>query len=460
MARKPAAQRCVPSLGALVSLLLRGAAAQQPLTVREWDVLGPFPVGKTEVDADPLQPFGGVEALKRGDRRAEFFSEVAAQGVVRWSKARSDAAGSVGVQFNAVNWNQHVQWMDTMMVLETQTFLLGDLRVPADGDYLLQATGVHSFAVDGVLCHGDIYSGGALRTPLALTAGTHTVSVRFRARASGQFRFRATPAQADAALRLSAPEFSPDLSAGALFGEWLPLPVLNAGTDFIEELRVEVASGGELELHPQYMQPSDAIAPGVLLAIPVRLALAPGAPAERLAASTSDSCAAVELTVSGVLASSRQPVRSRPQRLSLRCRRAGQVFLFGFLDHDGSVAHAAAIPPRAKPTDELDGVGVMLSFSGVGVAPQQQAESHKYMPKKAKEFVFGYKNMWTLAPERNGAHNWEGVGARTAVTALDALTHLSAATAFPITSADRVHVTGHSRGGHGALVFAVNRPDR
>ena len=38
----------------------------------------------------------------------------------------------------------------------------------------------------------------------------------------------------------------------------------------------------------------------------------------------------------------------------------------------------------------------------------KQAESHKHMPKRSDHFVYGYMNKWTLAPERGGAHNWEG----------------------------------------------------
>lgn len=31
----------------------------------------------------------------------------------------------------AVNWNQLLQWMDNMMILETQAYIVGDLHVPA-----------------------------------------------------------------------------------------------------------------------------------------------------------------------------------------------------------------------------------------------------------------------------------------------------------------------------------------
>ena len=378
-------------------------------------------------------------------------------GVTSWTTVRANSEGVVGANWG-VDWNQQVGWMEhNMMVLETQSYFVGSLVVPPGegGAYVLQATGVHSLTVDGVLCHGDIYSRGELLSPLELTEGAHEVLVRFRARAQGSFRFRVHPAAAAAPLQLTQPDFSPDLSNGTLLGEWLPLPVLNAGTRWLQDLRVE-ASGDEVALHPDYMQPRDALAPGVLLPIPVRIKLLPDA--EATERKPGDACLAISFTVSGSFGSG-QRVRSAPLRVSLRCRKHDEAFLFGFLDHDGSVAHAAAIPPRAA-SEPGQGAGVMLSFAGVGVTPQKQAESHKYMPKNSNEFAFGYKNMWTLAPERDGAHNWEGVGSRSAITALDALTHVSARTAHPILSSDRVHVTGHSRGGHGALVFGVNRPDR
>ena len=42
-------------------------------------------------------------------------------------------------------------------------------------------------------------------------------------------------------------------------------------------------------------------------------------------------------------------------------------------------------------------------MAGVGVTPLGQAESHKSMAKGKTEFDFGYKTMWVLAPERDGA---------------------------------------------------------
>ena len=43
-------------------------AAAKPLAPRAWHVLGPFPVGKTEYDGDPLEAYGGIAVLTPGDQ--------------------------------------------------------------------------------------------------------------------------------------------------------------------------------------------------------------------------------------------------------------------------------------------------------------------------------------------------------------------------------------------------------
>lgn len=86
-----------------------------------------------------------------------------------------------------------------------------------------------------------------------------------------------------------------------------------------------------------------------------------------------------------------------------------------------------------------------------------------------KDFVFGYKAVWVLAPQRDGAHNWEGTGLQTAVhsiLALDLLANGRAARdggggVLKGRGADtsRVLFAGHSRGGHGAWMMGMHYPD-
>ena len=120
--------------------------------------------------------------------------------------------------------------------------------------------------------------------------------------------------------------------------------------------------------------------------------------------------------------------------VTLRCRHLRQSFLFSFQDHDGTVAVAAAIAPRQScllmdPEEHLPpttACAVLLSHSGVGATPSSQADSHKYKVKESdRDYTFGFDRSWILAPERGGAHNWEGQGHLNALAALRALGHLS-----------------------------------
>ena len=60
--------------------------------------------------------------------------------------------------------------------------------------------------------------------------------------------------------------------------------------------------------------------------------------------------------------------------------------------------------------------------------------------------------MWTLAPTRHGAHNWEGPGELTSMTALTKLEELTMKNDWVEFKANSKAVVfaGHSMGGHGA----------
>ena len=68
------------------------------------------------------------------------------------------------------------------------------------------------------------------------------------------------------------------------------------------------------------------------------------------------------------------------------------------------------------------------------------------------KWVFGVEHLWVLAPTRHGAHNWEGPGELTAMSALKKFAKLTEETSLTIMKADTEHAVfaGHSMGGHGA----------
>lgn len=81
---------------------------------------------------------------------------------------------------------------------------------------------------------------------------------------------------------------------------------------------------------------------------------------------------------------------------------------------------------------------VLLFLGGTGVSARDGADSHKHKPpgQGDKDYLFGVEGLWVVAPNRHGAHNWEGNGHKTALSAVDALAALSRAH-FPGTPADR-----------------------
>ncbi|CAD7943000.1 unnamed protein product [Amoebophrya sp. A120] len=198
-------------------------------------------------------------------------------------------------------------------------------------------------------------------------------------------------------------------------------------------------------------------------------------------------------------------------RFTLSCRTARQSFVYTFLDHDGTVNRGAAIMPRTHQDELLheatsnqkeapSGQGrgddgrleeekprypVLLSLHGTGVDPRNHADSYKYKPKSKEvqkaagvsapvkkvynadeskiPFFYGVDGAWVVCPTRAGAHNWEYTGLLSAVRALTALKAIVDGKPelhrFARLDLDRVVYSGHSMGGHGALVLATRVPE-
>ncbi|KAJ1494142.1 hypothetical protein T484DRAFT_1766711, partial [Baffinella frigidus] len=127
-----------------------------------WDVLGPFPIGKGEVDGDPLESpgIGGVEKARGSDKgeRRQFPSEYAEGGFVQWqalsagqggnggavqiefpgalSAGQGGNGGAVQIEFSGVQWNKLLQATNSMPILEIQEIEFSGVQ----WNKLLQAT--------------------------------------------------------------------------------------------------------------------------------------------------------------------------------------------------------------------------------------------------------------------------------------------------------------------------------
>ena len=133
----------------LVPLVLASALAQLvhgvnsvPQLGVNWLHVGPFPVGKTEIDGDPLYAeggaggAGGVRALiEKGDFSGRFTSELATGGTVGWTTLRGVVSpgqqqSSLSLQYpmpgakETVDFNSFVQSTQRLSTLEFQAWVV------------------------------------------------------------------------------------------------------------------------------------------------------------------------------------------------------------------------------------------------------------------------------------------------------------------------------------------------
>ncbi|CAE8684081.1 unnamed protein product, partial [Polarella glacialis] len=84
--------------------------------VRKWQVLGPFVVGKNELDGEPWLTSNASELVEGGLAKTERFS--------------ADAQGTVAVGWNNVDWQSLVNSIGGHELLEWQALARGSFKLP------------------------------------------------------------------------------------------------------------------------------------------------------------------------------------------------------------------------------------------------------------------------------------------------------------------------------------------
>ncbi|CAD7926882.1 unnamed protein product [Amoebophrya sp. A25] len=132
-------------------------------------------------------------------------------------------------------------------------------------------------------------------------------------------------------------------------------------------------------------------------------------------------------------------------------------------------------PERTAEVDDRD-INKTTSTSFYPLQDLQKAEkAWKIKKDEDVPYLFGIENAWVIAPTRRGAHNWEYTGFLSALAAVKALKRIIEATSSSSSSSissslsfpalrlpqlddEKMIYTGHSMGGHGAMVLATRAP--
>ena len=476
--------------------------------------LGPFTVGKNELDGNPAahiqQLYTSYSTTKIA--QTDLLSELTTGGTVSWVEIKTQN-NKIPIHLRDVDFNTLVQSLFSMEVQEVQGWVVGEITVTVSGTYSVRCMGMLTCYLDDLtrMLTGDIFQTGRVVTPVHLSQGKHLVYgyVKFVARTQVEVHINGPMVPKKKKMLFHPPAFSPDLiGIGSLkdpdvattpyymsASTFVSVPVTNLDVlSYRVKYKVKQSAAANHQYGLTVVAPPSlpVVFPGQFTSVPVQFAMEKGL--------LSTECPLTFQLIPLVQKLNQSKTRSTTHNrhrwiqqdaitVQCRCRSTRQSFIFTFVDHDGSIARAAAIGPllaaakrkhtKSSAAETTATAGVLLSLHGTGVDVSMQADSYKYKPTKHANddktpYTFGVESMWTLAPTRDGAHNWEYSGFLSALKALQTLGtpnkdgNGSIVIPAQISSqmpAASIHFrdvifTGHSMGGHGAWQIATHVPDR
>ena len=397
--------------------------------IAEWRYLGPFSVGPREgitgiadlpeelTAPDEAAPAAGAS----GACPLRYPSILAQGGFVCWQTGAPDSTGWVNLKFDNVLWDSLAAIYGAAGVVNV-TYAMAELDVPSRQRALVTAERVGVFYLNGDPFPGDPYGHDFVRIPVVLEEGRNRILVKLSGYGEPGFKLELVPAPAP--IVLADDYTTPDLVRGEKGRFWIGVPVLNTTDDRIAGAVLTVGDGRSV-VAAEF--PIDNLTAQCARKLPVEIDVIEPAAGEALVIP-------LEIAFGG---------QTYRDSVTLRVRQPGQSIKRTFISRiDGSCQYYAVLPPTAyDPGREY---ALILSLHGAGVRAEGQADAYK---PKSWAFIVAPTN------RRPFGFDWQDWGR------LDALEVLSEAkAAYPI-DPDRVYLTGHSMGGHGAWHVGSAHPD-
>lgn len=402
-------------------------------------------------DADPAVRVGPCLAIESGGHfgRSPVHTDAIEAEIVSGTWRRPVAGDRVQLDNGAFRQWKPIEcntdgWFDASVL--NQGYAYTPVIAQSNCVMILDAQGDYLAYVNGEPRPGDPYETGYVHLPVPLHAGTNDVLFLC---ASGHFKFNlaAPPAPISSNLKDTT---LPDLITGEKMNTWGAVVVINA-TDETQTglfIRASVAGYRATETPLPPILPFSVRKVGFQLKgkLPKAIrdrpqqirAVAPDTPQS----TSTEATAPLQLT----LVSNQSGKRRICGQVTtgLRIRRADQIQKRTFIsDIDGSVQYWALNPALPVHPDHPQ-LAMFFSLHGAGVEALGQAEA--YEPKTWGDIV-------VPTNRRPFGFDWEDWGR------LDALEVLNIAKAQLHPDMQRIYLTGHSMGGHGAWQLGALFPD-
>ncbi|MFH1313949.1 MAG: prolyl oligopeptidase family serine peptidase [Candidatus Eisenbacteria bacterium] len=389
------------------------------LTIAEWHYLGPFSIGPREGVIGITDEPGALEPCD-GDR---YISTLTQGGIVSWKQAAPDSTGWVEIGFENVLW-------DTLMDIYgyagivNGAYAYSEFMVPAERHALVIAERIGSFYLNGDLHNGDPYGHDFMRIPVVLREGINRVVLNLSGYADHRFRFEIVPPPAPV---ITLEDFTvPDIREGEKGLFWIGVPLLNTTSERFHEVVVSIGDGRSVDLTHHTVR---NLAPLCVKKVPLEIQVAD------VPSATEEITIPVEVTCQGTCYT---------DSVTLRIRGSDQSYKRTFISSiDSSCQYYAVLPP--EDYDPAETYALIFTTHGAGVKAEGQVDAYK---PKSWAFVVAPTN------RRPFGFDWQDWGR------LDALEVLEIAEATLPIEPNRIYLTGHSMGGHGAWHIGLTHPDR
>jgi len=385
----------------------------------DWLYAGPFSVGAREGIVGVIED---VENL-RPQEGAKLRSILPQGGEVTWKRIAPDSLGWVTLEYENVQWDTLMDYYGVAGIIDAG-YAYSEFVSNGRKRALAVAERVGSFYLNGRRYRGDPYGHGFVRTPVVLEDGVNRVLLQLSGYGDHRFKFKLIPEPAPVML-IAKDATLPDLIQGEEQRLWAGLAVLNTTAERLREVRISVEQG-------QFVDESETIIPSLFplcvkkVPVPLEVAQTP---------SETD-------TISVVVRVSYRDYASE-DRLVLRIREQGKSYRTTFLSKiDRSCQYYAVLPPKDYDPEVV--YGLILTLHGAGVEASRLVDCHS---QKDWAFVVAPTN------RRKFGFDWQDWGRLDALEVLQQVKET-----FPIDT-NRIHLTGHSMGGHGTWHIALAHPD-
>jgi len=415
----------------ILSLLSFLPSIQDTVFPQEYLVCGPFLSGVREGSWRNL-PDDTAYVPKTGD---SLFSVLATGGWVFWEKVEIDSTGWLETNYPNVKWDT-LQDFYGISALFNSGYACAEIEMPERSRALAIAKRC-GFSINKQSYAGDIYGHGYVQVPVVLEKGINRIWVRLGGAGDDRVYFKLVPVDNDVRL-ITKDATLPDLIYADSVGPFLAaLPISNTTDDWPRNTRNTprntrnaqlIIGGGVFEVDTFDLPP---VAPMSFYKAPFEFSLGVLLP-DSVPGDT------LMLPVTVVWEGGQTETT-----LTLRCRRPEESRKETFISSiDSSVQYYGIMPPENyDPSKEYP---LIFSLHGAGV---QAIGLVRAYTQKNWAFVVSPTN------RRRFGFDWQDWGR---LDALEVLKQIKEH--YPIDE-NRIHLTGHSMGGHGVWHVGLTHPD-